>query len=488
MPTPRATKIVATLGPASSSPEILEKLILAGVDVVRLNFSHGTAQDHRDRAASIRTIAAKLGKDVGVLADLQGPKIRVGKFAQGKVDLASGARFTFDIECSLGDSERVGLDYPELVNDVGPGDTLLLNDGQISMRVEEVTKKTITCTVLEGGVLSDRKGINRVGGGLSAPALTEKDIADIAVAAEIEADFVAVSFPKDGADMEFARKLIQKAGSKAATVAKIERVEAIENLQQIIDASDAIMVARGDLAVEVGDAAVPALQKRMIRMARQSNKLTITATQMMESMIQSPVPTRAEVSDVANAVLDGSDAVMLSAETAAGKYPVQTVAAMARVCVEAEKSTLITIETELLDRTFTRVDQSIAMASLFTARHLRVKAIAALTESGSTALWMSRLNTGVPIYALTPVASSRRRMSLYRDVSAVFFDYKAREREQVLLEAEQRLVDEGIATKDDLIIITIGEPIGQSGGTNTMKIVKVSATPNPGSRALKLKN
>ena len=488
MPTPRATKIVATLGPASSSPEILEKLIQAGVDVVRLNFSHGTAQDHRDRAASIRSIAAKLGKDVGVLADLQGPKIRVGKFAQGKVDLASGARFTFDIECSLGDAKHVGLDYPELVNDVGPGDTLLLNDGQISMRVEEVTKKTITCTVLEGGVLSDRKGINRVGGGLSAPALTEKDIADIAVAAEIEADFVAVSFPKDGADMEFARKLIQKAGSKAATVAKIERVEAIENLQQIIDASDAIMVARGDLAVEVGDAAVPALQKRMIRMARQSNKLTITATQMMESMIQSPVPTRAEVSDVANAVLDGSDAVMLSAETAAGKYPVQTVAAMARVCVEAEKSTLITIETELLDRTFTRVDQSIAMASLFTARHLRVKAIAALTESGSTALWMSRLNTGVPIYALTPVASSRRRMSLYRDVSAVFFDYKAREREQVLLEAEQRLVDEGIATKDDLIIITIGEPIGQSGGTNTMKIVKVSATPNPGSRALKLKN
>ncbi len=488
MPTPRATKIVATLGPASSSPEILEKLIQAGVDVVRLNFSHGTAQDHRDRAASIRSIAAKLGKDVGVLADLQGPKIRVGKFAQGKVDLASGAGFTFDIDCSLGDAKHVGLDYPELVNDVGPGDTLLLNDGQISMRVEEVTTRTIRCTVLEGGVLSDRKGINRVGGGLSAPALTEKDIADIAVAAEIEADFVAVSFPKDGADMEFARKLIQKAGSKAATVAKIERVEAIENLQQIIDASDAIMVARGDLAVEVGDAAVPALQKRMIRMARQSNKLTITATQMMESMIQSPVPTRAEVSDVANAGLEGSDAVMLSAETAAGKYPVQTVAAMSRVCVEAEKSTLITIETELLDRTFTRVDQSIAMASLFTARHLKVKAIAALTESGSTALWMSRLNTGVPIYALTPVASSRRRMSLYRDVSAVFFDYKAREREQVLLEAEQRLVDEGIATVDDLIIITIGEPIGQSGGTNTMKIVKVSATPNPGSRALKLKN
>lgn len=327
-----------------------------------------------------------------------------------------------------------------------------------------------------------------MGGGLSAPALTEKDIADIAVAAEIEADFVAVSFPKDGADMEFARKLIQKAGSKAATVAKIERVEAIENLQEIIDASDVIMVARGDLAVEVGDAAVPALQKRMIRMARQSNKLTITATQMMESMIQSPVPTRAEVSDVANAVLDGSDAVMLSAETAAGKYPVQTVAAMSRVCVEAEKSTLVTIEAELLDRTFTRVDQSIAMASLFTARHLKVKAIAALTESGSTALWMSRMNSGVPIYGLTPVASSRRRMSLYRQVSAVFFDYNSRDGQPILVQAEQRLVDEGIVNRDDLIIITIGFPIGESGGTNTMKIVKVSATPSPGSRALKLKN
>lgn len=466
--TPRATKIVATLGPATSSPETIERLIAAGVNVVRLNFSHGTADDHRQRAAIVRAAADRLGVDVGVLVDLQGPKIRVGKFANGKAAIETGARFTFNLDCELGDAQQVGLDYKELVNDVAPGDTLLLNDGLMSMRVEAVSTKTIECTVLEGGVLSDRKGINRQGGGLSAPALTEKDIADIQVAAEIHADFLAVSFPKDAADMHRARDLMQKAGGHAATVAKIERVEAIANLQEIIDASDAIMVARGDLAVEVGDATVPALQKRMIRMARESNRVTITATQMMESMINSPVPTRAEVSDVANAVLDGSDAVMLSAETASGKYPIQTVQSMARVCVEAEKSTQITLETDFLNRTFDRVDQSIAMASLFTARHLRVKAIAALTESGSTALWMSRLNAGVPVYALTPVQASRRRMALYRDVSPVFFDYNSREREEVLQEAEQRLVDEGIVSSGDLIVVTIGEPVGQSGGTNTI--------------------
>jgi pyruvate kinase len=481
---PRATKIVATLGPASSSPEVIAQLIEAGVNVVRLNFSHGSAEDHRARAEIVRAAADRLGVDVGLLVDLQGPKIRVGKFAQGKVLLASGARFILDIDCELGDEHRVGLDYKELVNDVAPGDTLLFNDGQISMRVDAVSPRTIECTVIEGGVLSDRKGINRQGGGLSAPALTDKDIADIRVAAEIDADFLAVSFPKDAADMLLARRLMQAAGGRAATVAKIERVEAIANLQEIIDASDAIMVARGDLAVEVGDAAVPALQKRMIRMARESNRLTITATQMMESMISSPVPTRAEVSDVANAVLDGSDAVMLSAETAAGSFPVQTVRAMARVCLEAEKSEPITLDTDFLNRTFSRIDQSIAMATLFTARHLKVKAIAALTESGSTALWTSRLNSGVPIYALTPVKASRRRMALYRDVTPVFFDYNSREREEVLREAEQRLVDEGVVTSGDLLIITIGEPIGQSGGTNTMKIVRISASPRAGSKAM----
>jgi pyruvate kinase len=355
---------------------------------------------------------------------------------------------------------------------------LLLNDGLISMRVDAVGLRTIDCTVLEGGVLSDRKGINRQGGGLSAPALTDKDKADLLVAAQMQADFIAVSFPKSAADMHEAQALLDAAGSKALTIAKIERVEAITNLAEIIEASKGIMVARGDLAVEVGDAAVPALQKKMIRLARELNRLTITATQMMESMISSPVPTRAEVSDVANAVLDGTDAVMLSAETAAGAYPVRTVEAMVRICLEAEKFADRTLDSHFLNRTFSRVDQSIAMASLFTARHLDVKALVALTQSGATALWMSRLNAGVPIYALTPEETSRRRMALYRDVEPLMFEFEGTDRETLLAQAEQRLVDAGVVQAGDRIILTMGEPIGQSGGTNTMKIVQVTAQPS----------
>lgn len=474
----RATKIVATLGPASSSAEQIAALVAAGVDVFRLNFSHGSAQDHISRADLIRREAAAQRRDVGILADLQGPKIRVGTFAQGKVTLEKGARFRFDIDCTEGDEACVGLDYPELVHDVHAGDMLLLNDGLISMRVDAVGLRTIDCTVLEGGLLSDRKGINRQGGGLSAPALTDKDKADLLVAAQMQADFVAVSFPKSAADMHEAQALLDAAGSKALTIAKIERVEAITNLAEIIEASKGIMVARGDLAVEVGDAAVPALQKKMIRLARELNRLTITATQMMESMISSPVPTRAEVSDVANAVLDGTDAVMLSAETAAGAYPVRTVEAMVRICLEAEKFADRTLDSHFLNRTFSRVDQSIAMASLFTARHLDVKALVALTQSGATALWMSRLNAGVPIYALTPEETSRRRMALYRDVEPLMFEFEGTDRETLLAQAEQRLVDAGVVQAGDRIILTMGEPIGQSGGTNTMKIVQVTARPS----------
>jgi pyruvate kinase len=472
-PAPRATKIVATLGPASNEPTVLERMLRAGVDVVRVNFSHGTADEHTRVVGVVRDCAARTGRSVAVLADLQGPKIRVGKFADGKVELADGDRFTFDIDCELGDQTRVGLDYPELVNDVKPGDTLLLNDGRMMMRVDRVTATTIDCTVTQGGTLSNRKGINRQGGGLSAPALTAKDMEDIKTAVAFKADFIAVSFPKNAADMYMARELMRAAGGKALMIAKIERYEAIGNLEEILKASDGIMVARGDLAVEVGDAAVPALQKRMIRMARELNRVTITATQMMESMIEAPVPTRAEVSDVANAVLDGTDAVMLSAETAAGKYPVETIEAMARVCVEADRSEIVSFDTAFLHRTFNRIDQSIAMSALFVAHHMKVKAVVALTESGSTALWMSRLDSGVPIYALTPLESSRRRMCLYREVHPLLMNYHAQEREALLLEAEQRLVDAGIVEKGDLIVLTIGEPIGKAGGTNTLKIVRV---------------
>jgi pyruvate kinase len=473
MSIPRATKIVATLGPASSDPTTIERMILAGVNVVRVNFSHGSADGHTALVSVVRDVATRLGRDIGVLADLQGPKIRIGKFAGGKISLVEGDHFTFDINCELGDESRVGLDYKALVHDVKAGDSLLLNDGRMIMRVDKVTDTTIACTVTIGGVLSDRKGINRQGGGLSAPALTAKDMDDIKTAVAFEADFVAVSFPKNASDMYMARELVRAAGGKALMIAKIERFEAIGNLEEILKASDGIMVARGDLAVEVGDAAVPALQKRMIRMARDHSKLTITATQMMESMIEAPVPTRAEVSDVANAVIDGTDAVMLSAETAAGKYPVETVSAMARVCDEADRAGEFSLDKEFLNRTFARIDQAIAMAALFTAVHMKVKAICALTQSGSTALWISRLDSGVPVYALTPEEGSRRRMSLYREVHPVLMTFKASDRESLLLEAEHKLLDLGVVARGDLMLLTIGEPIGKSGGTNTLKIVRV---------------
>ncbi len=475
---PPATKIVATIGPASSSPEVLERMIRAGVDVVRLNFSHGKAQDHIDRAQLVRDTAARLGREVAIMADLQGPKIRVGKFEHGKVQLEVGQPFTLDATCELGNAERVGLDYKDLPRDVRAGDRLLLNDGLIVLAVESVEGSRIATRVVVGGELSNNKGINKQGGGLSAPALTAKDMDDIRTAMAFQADYLAVSFPKNATDMELARQLANVAGEpwghKPGLIAKIERAEAIPELAAILRVSDGIMVARGDLAVEVGNAAVPALQKRMIRMARDMDRLTITATQMMESMITNAVPTRAEVSDVANAVLDGTDAVMLSAETAAGKYPVETVEAMASICVEAERFEELKLEGDFVDKTFTRIDQSIAMAALFTAHHLGCKAIVALTESGSTALWMSRHRVRMPIYALSPQVGSVRRMALFRNVRAVLMHFPS-DRDEALRQAEALLVQQHRALEiGDSYAITCGEPIGAPGGTNMLKLVRVA--------------
>lgn len=475
----RSTKIVATLGPASNSLEVLTRMAAAGVDVVRMNFSHGTREEHLARVELVREASNKVGRTIGVMCDLQGPKIRIGKFESGKVNLKRGDAFILDAACESGNEERVGLDYRELTNDVRAGDVLLLDDGRLVLDVQSVGGSEIRTKVRVGGDLSNNKGINRQGGGLTAPALTAKDMQDIKTAVEMKADFLAVSFPKSGADMYMARELMRAAGGHALIIAKMERAEAVAAMDDLIDASDGIMVARGDLAVEVGDAAVPALQKKLINKARGQNKLTITATQMMESMITNPVPTRAEVSDVANAVLDGTDAVMLSAETAAGRYPVETVEAMSRICLEAEKSDEVTIDRDFLDRVFTRVDQSIAMAALFTAYHLKVKAIAALTQSGSTALWISRLNSGVPIYALTPEVTTRYRLSLYRDVFPLMISYHGHELGKMLEEAEQKLVEAGVVADGDLIVVTFGEPIGTSGGTNTMKIVRVGEARRP---------
>jgi pyruvate kinase len=472
----RSTKIVATLGPASSDPLVLERMLAAGVDVVRFNFSHGSAADHLERAQRVREAAARIGRDIAIMADLQGPKVRVGRFEKGRVVLRPGAPFVLDANAELGDEGRVGLDYKDLPKDVRAGDTLLLNDGLIVLDVERVEGSEIQTIVRIGGELSDNKGINKQGGGLSAPALTGKDVRDIETAMQCGADYVAVSFVKNRTDVEMARQLATIAGEKHGVrpqiIAKIERAEAIPLLREILEATDGIMVARGDLAVEVGNAAVPALQKRMIKMARAANKLAITATQMMESMIVNAVPTRAEVSDVANAVLDGTDAVMLSAETAAGKYPVEVVEAMVSIVTEADRSETVELDMQFIDQTFTRVDQSIAYGALFTAFHLRCAAICALTESGSTTLWMSRHDVDIPIYALTPSAATARRLALYRNVRPLHFAAGA-DRDSALAAAERLLLDKGVVTRGDLIVITIGEPMGQAGGTNTLKIVRV---------------
>jgi pyruvate kinase len=467
----RRTKIVATLGPASSDAKTLARMIDAGLDVVRMNFSHGTAAEHKARVELVRSLARRAGRAVGVLVDLQGPKIRIGKFKDNKITLVAGAKFVLDAECKLGDQHTVGLDYVNLPKDVRTGDTLLLDDGRIVLGVSSVKGPRIHCLVELGGPLSNNKGINRKGGGLTAPALTEKDKQDIKIAAELKADFLGISFPRSGDDMRWARDLMHKAGGRALLVAKIERAEAITALEEIIDASDAIMVARGDLAVEVGDAVVPALQKRMIRLAREKNKTVITATQMMESMISNPIPTRAEVSDVANAVLDGTDAVMLSAETAAGQYPAETVAAMARVCVEAEKEDP-TANERVRRAPPNEVEEAIARATVFTANNLSIKAIASLTQSGKTPMLMSRLSTAVPIYALSSVVETRRRVTLFKGVYPVKFR-GARNPEKALQLAEDELLKRGAVQDGDYIVITIGEPFGKAGGTNTMKIIKV---------------
>lgn len=476
----RRTKIVATLGPATDPDAVLQRALAAGIDLVRLNFSHGKAQDHATWARNVRAHANALGKDVGVLCDLQGPKIRIERFANGPVELAEGDAFALDtaMDPDKGDSRAVGCAYKGLPQDVTTGDTLLLNDGAIVLRVAGVEGTRIETVVQVGGTLSDRKGINRQGGGLSAQALTDKDRADILHAVALGADFIAVSFPRNAQDMIEARDLVTAAGGQAQLIAKIERCEALQNLEEIVDASDGVMVARGDLGVEIGDAELPGWQKRIITMARERNRMVITATQMMESMINSPIPTRAEVLDVANAVMDGTDAVMLSAETATGKYPVKVVEAVSRVCLGAESATHLRPERfrRRLDTHFARTDEAIAMATTWTAGHMHAKAIIALTESGASALMMSRTESDIPIYALTQHERTRRRMTLCRGVYPIAFTPSRLDTSAPVREAVSCLVERGVLANGDRVIITKGDFTG-SGGTNAMKIVTVGEIP-----------
>lgn len=475
----RRTKIVATLGPASESEEMLTKLVLAGVDVVRLNFSHGSPEEHSKRAEMVRRIGKANGRQVGVLVDLQGPKIRTQRFKEGFVKLINNTKFVLDADLDkfAGDINSVGLTYKKLPQDVKKGDVLVLDDGMIVLTVESVDGSKIYTNVLVGGKLSDNKGINLKGGGLSADALTEKDREDMKTAAQIDADYVAISFPRNAADVKLARTLLRSHGGQGGIIAKIERTEALENIDAIIDASDAIMIARGDLGVEIGDDQLPAVQKSLIKKARAMNCVVITATQMMESMRSNPIPTRAEVFDVANAVLDGTDAVMLSAETAAGDFPAETVAAMARICRNAEQQSSVKTSTHRIDATFQAIDESIAMATMYTANHLNVRAIAAHTESGSTALWMSRISSGIPIYALSSHKETRRKVTLFRGVNPVRFNPETKSHAGVNKEIIDVLLNEGVVVKGDLVIITKGDLIGEGGGTNAMKIVEVGSMP-----------
>ncbi len=474
---PRRTKIVATIGPATDDASVLEELLIAGADVVRLNFSHGTADDHRRRAHLVREISQKLNRHVGILADLQGPKIRIARFKGGKVELHPGDKFALDANLPLdeGDETQVGIVYPDLPKDVEPGSVLLLDDGRIVLEVEDIAGGRVECKVLVGGALSDNKGINKQGGGLSASALTDKDREDIKTAVEIDADYLAVSFPRCAEDIHLARRLLQEAGGEAGIVAKIERAEAVvpDVMEEIIKASDVIMVARGDLGVEIGDALLPQVQKELIQKARDLDRVVITATQMMESMIENPLPTRAEVLDVANAVFDGTDAVMLSAETASGKYPVAAVKAMDRVCKQAEKHPRVRRSTHRLNQQFERVDEAIAMATMYVANHFTVRAIAALTESGATPLWMSRISSGIPIYAMTRHLKTCRKVTLYRGVYPLYFKCDTTDHAVLNKGTVTELLNYKAVCEEDYVIITKGDLTGVSGGTNALKIVKV---------------
>jgi pyruvate kinase len=470
---PRRTKIVATLGPATDDPRVLDGMIAAGVDLVRLNLSHDTHQRHRERVHRIRDRAKAAGQEMAILLDLQGPKIRIGQFAEGRVELEPGEPFAIDSGFDLkgGDRTQVGTTYGGLAEDVAAGDTLLLDDGAIELAVESVGGSRVDCRVVIGGPLASNKGINKKGGGLSAPALTDKDKEDICFAASVEADYLAVSFVRNGDDVRLARELFREAGGRGGIVAKIERAEALNAVDDIIQAADVIMVARGDLGVEIGDAKLPAVQKHLIGRARELNSVVITATQMMQSMIEHPIPTRAEVFDVANAVLDGTDAVMLSAESSIGKNPVKVVEALDRICCEAERH--VTRSSHRLDSVFGRVDEGIAMAAMYTANHLGVKAIAALTETGSTVKWMSRIRSGIPIYALTRIAETRRKVRLFRGAYPVAFDVASKDIHEVNREVIEELLARGTVRNGDLVIITKGDRSGVEGQTNIMKIMRV---------------
>jgi pyruvate kinase len=471
----RRTKIVATLGPATDDPKVMRAMIKNGLDVIRLNFSHGDASTQVKRAEMVRKLSAEAGRIIGVLVDLQGPKIRISRFENDKIELVEGDSFAIDLDLDpqAGNQHEVGCSYQELPSDVTVGAKLLLDDGRIVLEAKEIVGNRINTEVIVGGDLSNQKGINLAGGGLSAPALSEKDKQDIISAASIDADFLAISFPRCGDDIRTARKLMEQAGGNALMVAKIERTEALENIDDILDATDVIMIARGDLGVEIGDAQLPPVQKRLIVQARRKKKAVITATQMMETMIDNAIPTRAEVFDVANAVFDGTDAVMLSGETAVGKHPEKVIEAMNRICIETESQPRLQMEKRYGGEGFNLKAEAIAASAMLIANHYDIQAIAALTESGKTTLWMSRISSGIPIFAMSRHKKTNHMVCLYRGVYPVHFTAKSADHAEVNKDVIDKMKEYGVVKSGDHVIITKGDLLGVEGETSALKIVTV---------------
>lgn len=473
----RRTKIVATIGPASGHAEMIAKLLDSGVNVFRLNFSHGSAQGHRQQADIIRKVCAGKKMHAAILGDLQGPKIRIGDLHKDIVTLVDGEEIILTVDDSRTKSDHcIWVGYKALPDSVVAGDTLLLDDGMMQLTVLSTAGYDVHCVVKVGGELKSRKGLNRLGGGLSAPTITEKDLQDIDLAAELSLDFLAVSFPCCAADLDPVKNRLADLGADIRIIAKIERAEAVadeQTLNELILAADGVMVARGDLGVEVGDAQLIGIQKRIIRKALGANRPVITATQMMESMISSPVPTRAEVFDVANAVLDGTDAVMLSAETATGKYPVKVVEAMADACLGAEQQSDIRISGQRVNDRVEDISESVALSAIYAANHLdNVKASICLTESGTTALIMSRLSSSLPIYGISRHHQTCRRMALYRGVIPIYYDVTASDKD-IYQQALATVLSTGAIHTGDRVIITNGDIKGTGGMTNTLKILQV---------------
>lgn len=475
----RRTKIIVTLGPSTDSLEVLEQMFMVGADIFRLNYSHQNHAYYEKKINDIRVLSKKHNHSVGIIADLQGPKIRIERFIKGKVKLVEGAEFVIDtnLDSEAGDERHVGISYKALPQDLKTGNTLLIDDGRIVMQVKSISEHKVFCEVITGGEISNSKGINLQGGGLSASALTDKDISDLKHAVSIGVDFIAVSFPRVAEDIIQTRRLLKELDSNAHIIAKIERAEALDNIEAIIEASDAIMIARGDLGVEIGDASLPPVQKRLTKLARGMDRAVIIATQMMESMVENQIPTRAEVFDVANAVIDGADAVMLSAETSIGRFPTKAVASMSNICEEAEKQKSVTVSDHRITRQFETIDEAIAMSAMYAANHIGAKAIVALTETGATCLWMSRIKSGIPIFAFTRHFSTRRRVSLYRGVYPITYDITSGTTStQVNTEIVQVLLQKKFVEAGDCIIITSGNFRGTRGGTNKMRLLRVGET------------